>query len=167
MIGRRTPVGGNHVYVVVGINEKHHFIAYNVGWQPGRPPIEARMYQKYETYEEWEASITDIWTYQRSSGRAVYLDWSSGPGPLGITSGDAPAATFELGLTTPDGRRVGYDPATGRRLVSEGSYSAGRFEPDDAVTACRNTAKEWQGQTRALILRLDDGSEHRVVYRFR
>jgi len=30
-----------------------------------------------------------------------------------------------------------------------------------------DTAKEWRGQTRALILRFDDGSEHRVVYAFR
>jgi hypothetical protein len=30
-----------------------------------------------------------------------------------------------------------------------------------------DTAQEWAGQTRALILRFDDGSEHRVVYRFR
>jgi PKD repeat protein len=135
MIGRRTPVGGNHVYLIVGINSNHHFIAFNVGWRPGRPPIEALMFKEGETYEEWENSITDVWTYEQTTGTPVYLDWSSGgSGSAALTSSGAPAATFELAMTTPDGRRIGFDPATGQRLVSAGSYSAGRFEPADAVT---------------------------------
>ena len=61
------------------------------------------------------------------------------------------------------GKPVGAEVPALTPGTSDLSYAAG----SDRYHWNWDTAKEWRGQTRALILRLDDGSEHRVVYSFR
>jgi hypothetical protein len=61
------------------------------------------------------------------------------------------------------GRPVGAETPAGTPGASALKYAKGT----DRYHWNWDTAKEWGGQTRALILRFDDGSEHRVVYTFR
>ena len=119
LMGRKTPAGGFHVYVMVGFDPaSKHFLSYNVGWVPGRQPTEALMNSKGETYEQFEDSITDIWTYRRVGQVIPYLDWSSLDADGFLTSSGAPSESFELAMTTPAVRSRGRSPPAVRRAWS-------------------------------------------------